>query len=178
MTAIGAEAVENLPRQFARRAEHQNAAGLAFGHARISGQPMQDRQRERRRLAGAGLRNADHIAARHHGRDRLGLDRSRNEVLFFRECARDGVVKFEIVKLGQRTDFLLCVVAKRPCKMQRPTWREQDIPRVLGCQFEMKRASQKPFETEASNGVPYTRLAAGLTGRTVHMHERCVRFKA
>ena len=43
-------------------------------------EPRQDRQRERRGLAGAGLGQADDVAAVEHGRDRRGLDRGRGLV--------------------------------------------------------------------------------------------------
>jgi hypothetical protein len=61
--AVGPEAVEDLARQLARRAQHQHAAGLAFWPAPVGEKVMQDRQREGRGLAGAGLRNSDHVAA-------------------------------------------------------------------------------------------------------------------
>jgi hypothetical protein len=37
---------------------------------------MQDRHRERRGFAGAGLRNPDHVAARHNDGNGLRLNRS------------------------------------------------------------------------------------------------------
>ena len=83
MPAVSAEAVENLARQFARRAQHQHAAGFVLERARIAGEAMQDRQRESRGFAGSGLRDADDIAARHHGRDGLRLDRRRGYVFLF-----------------------------------------------------------------------------------------------
>ena len=42
--------------------------------ARLVDQAVQDRQQERRRLAAAGLRAGEHVAALHRGRDRVGLD--------------------------------------------------------------------------------------------------------
>ena len=101
MAAVSAEAVEDLAGQLARRAEHQDAAALAHRRPRAGGEPMQDRQRECGGLAGPGLGDADHVAARHDGRNCLRLDRSRGEVLFLGECACDGVVKSEVVKGGQ-----------------------------------------------------------------------------
>jgi hypothetical protein len=62
MAAIGIEAVEDLAGQFARRAQHQHAAGLRLGLMRF-GSAMQDRQREGCGLAGAGLGDADDVAA-------------------------------------------------------------------------------------------------------------------
>ena len=59
---------------------------------------MQDRQRECRGLAGSGLGDANHVAARHDGRYGLHLDRGRSEVFFLGKRARDCVVKSEVVK--------------------------------------------------------------------------------
>ena len=59
---------------------------------------MQDRQREGRRLAGAGLRNSDHVAAGQRDRNRLGLDGSRRDVLLVGKCARDGPGETEILE--------------------------------------------------------------------------------
>ena len=49
------------------------------------GEPLQDRQRERRGLAGAGLREAEQVAPREHVRDRLGLDRRWVDIAFRRD---------------------------------------------------------------------------------------------
>src|SRR5688500_6130426 len=43
-------------------------------------EPLENRQRERGRLAGAGLGAAKHVAAFQRGRDRLGLDRGSGDV--------------------------------------------------------------------------------------------------
>ena len=112
MTAVGAEAVEDLAGQFAGRAEHQDAAALAHRRPRIGGETMQDRQREGGGLAGSGLGYSDQVAARHDGRDRLRLDRGWREVFFFGKRTRDGVVKLKVVKGGQRRYFLLCALAR------------------------------------------------------------------
>src|SRR5690242_13238252 len=55
--AIGPEAVGDLARQLARRAQYQHAAGAAARRTDAASEAMQDRQRERGGLAGAGLRN-------------------------------------------------------------------------------------------------------------------------
>ncbi len=64
VTAVGVEAVEDLARKFARRTEHQHAARLARRLPPIGREVMQDRQRKSRRLAGAGLRDTDHVTTR------------------------------------------------------------------------------------------------------------------
>ena len=86
---IGAEAVEDLAGQFARRAEHQYAAALAHRRTWLGGELMQDRQREGRGLASPGLGNADDVTARHQERNGLGLDRGWREVLFLGEGTCD-----------------------------------------------------------------------------------------
>ena len=63
MPAIGGEAVADLGRQLARRGEHQRAARLRPGAPDVGRQAVQDRQRERRRLAGTGLGAAQEVAA-------------------------------------------------------------------------------------------------------------------
>ena len=92
MAAISAEAVEDLTGQFARRAQHQDAAALAHARPWIGGELMQDRQRKGRGLAGAGLGDSDNIATRHDGRNSLRLDRGRREVFFFGKGTRDRVM--------------------------------------------------------------------------------------
>jgi hypothetical protein len=59
---------------------------------------MQDRQGKCGGLAGSGLGDSDYIAARHHGRYHLHLDRGWSEVFFFRETTRNCVVKSEFGK--------------------------------------------------------------------------------
>ena len=98
MPAIGAEAVGDLAGQFARRREHQHAAGLALGAQPLGVQMIEDRQREGRGLAGAGLRDADDVAALGGERDGLGLDRGGGDVFFFRKRAEDRLCEAEIVK--------------------------------------------------------------------------------
>ena len=61
--AVSGKAVTDLGRQLTRRGQHQDAAGLRPGRADVARQAVQDRQGERRRLAGAGLRAAQQVAA-------------------------------------------------------------------------------------------------------------------
>jgi len=63
MAAIGAEAIENLSRQLARRSKHQHSATLRLHAPSIRGHLVQNRQREGCRFARAGLGNPDHVAA-------------------------------------------------------------------------------------------------------------------
>ena len=72
-----AEALGDLAREFARRAEHEHAGAAARRRARSVSEVVEDRQRESGGLAGAGLGDADEVAALHQRRDGLGLNRRR-----------------------------------------------------------------------------------------------------
>ena len=98
MPAVGAEAVGDLAGQFARRRQHQHARGFALGALTLVEQVIEDRQRERRGLAGAGLRDADDVAALEGERDGLGLDRSGSYVFLFGEGAKDRLCEAEVVE--------------------------------------------------------------------------------
>ena len=76
--AVALEVLGDLRREFARRLEDQGAR-----HARLGAAARQDldhRQGEGGGLAGAGLGDADDVAALEHLRDGLGLDRRRRGV--------------------------------------------------------------------------------------------------
>ena len=102
VAAIGVEAVEDLSRQFARRAQHQHAAGLGLRLDAVLQDAMQDRKRKGRGLAGAGLRNADDVTAGEREGNGLGLDRGGREIIFFFKRTRDGIGEAEILKGGQK----------------------------------------------------------------------------
>ena len=73
--AVGAQRLGDLDAQLARRRQHERL------HGRLGGvDVLHDRQPEGRRLAGSGLRLADHVAALQQRRDRLFLDRARRLV--------------------------------------------------------------------------------------------------
>ena len=72
-----AEALGDLARQFARRAQHENARAASWRGAPVGRELVENREREGCGLAGAGLGDADEIAACHQRRDRLGLDGGR-----------------------------------------------------------------------------------------------------
>ncbi len=73
--AVAIEILDHLGGQLARRLEDQRARHPGAGAAIL--QERQHRQRERRGLAGAGLGDAEDVAARQHMGDGLGLDRRR-----------------------------------------------------------------------------------------------------
>ncbi len=60
VTAVSAGALEHLLGQLARGHEHQRPEHVLRA---VRGEPLQDRQHERRRLAGAGLGGSDEIAS-------------------------------------------------------------------------------------------------------------------
>ena len=70
--AVFDEALLDLRREFAGRLENERARHAGAGAALF--QHGQHRQRERRRLAGAGLRDAEHVAPGEHVGDGLFLD--------------------------------------------------------------------------------------------------------
>ena len=71
---IGAEAVRDLRRKLARGRQHQAARRLALVLTRLGHEAVQDRQGERRGLAGAGLGDAQQVVAQQQRRYRLRLD--------------------------------------------------------------------------------------------------------
>ena len=134
VAAIGVEAVEDLAGQFAGRREHQHAAGLGLRPDPVFQNAVQDRQREGRGLAGAGLGDADDVAAGDGERDGLGLDRRGRVVIFFLECTRNGFGKAEILKGGQKR--VLSIKRQAPDRY-RPGAREgvSETPACLGRRF-------------------------------------------
>src|SRR5262245_1854209 len=98
MAAIGAETVHELSRQFACRRQYQCAAGfLRRTHALVE-EVVEDRECEGGGLAGAGLRDADDIAALACERNSLGLDRSWGDVVLLRKGAKDRLCEAEFVE--------------------------------------------------------------------------------
>ena len=79
--AVSAGAVGDLPGQLARRRQHQHAAGAGRGAAVGGGEPVDRRQHEGRGLAGAGLGDAEQVAALQDRRNGLQLDRGRRVVI-------------------------------------------------------------------------------------------------
>ena len=75
------EGLGDLERQLTGRREHEG-----LGRLLRQVEPGQDRQREGRRLAGAGLREADDVAALEQRRDGLRLDRRGRLVAHVGEC--------------------------------------------------------------------------------------------
>ena len=72
----------------------------------IGRETMENRQRESRGLAGAGLRNADDILPAHRDRQRLALDWGGNNVFLVRKRASYWFGKAEVMKRTQGVIFL------------------------------------------------------------------------
>ena len=87
-----AEALRDLARQFPRRAQHQRAHAAPGRGAPVGREAVEDRQREGRRLSGAGLGDADQVAAFEKRRNRLRLNwgRTREAELGQREIKGRG----------------------------------------------------------------------------------------
>ncbi len=80
VAAVVLDAFRDLHGELAGRHQHQGARlARALGRGFLR-QPLQQRQAEGGRLAGAGLGGAQHVVAGQHQRDRLGLDRGGNGV--------------------------------------------------------------------------------------------------
>jgi hypothetical protein len=87
---------EPFSTSLAGRAEHEDARALGLARLRVRIQAVQDRQREGRRLAGAGLGNAADVTAFHGVWDRLGLDRGGLLVALGDERLQDRLGQSEI----------------------------------------------------------------------------------
>ena len=103
MPAVGAEAVTDLDRQLAGRGQHQAARGPALERSPSraiarGGKALQDRQRESGGLAGAGLGDAQQIAAGQQIGDRLRLDRRRHGVAFLGERATERLDQRQVLE--------------------------------------------------------------------------------
>ena len=97
VAAIGAEALDDLAGELARRAEHEDAARLPLGAGRRAGEAMEDGQSEGGGLAGPRLGDADKVASGEDGRNGGGLDRRRRRVSLADKGAGD--------RLGEAEDF-------------------------------------------------------------------------
>ena len=86
-----AKALRDLAGEFARRAQHQHARPAPRRGTLVGDEAIEDRQREGRGLAGAGLGDADEIAPAHQDRNGLRLNRRRlNEFRRRKVLAQDG----------------------------------------------------------------------------------------
>ena len=103
--AIGAEALGDLRRQLTGRRQNQNAHEAGVRTARVGQQALDDGQREGRRLAGAGLGDAEQIAALQKRGDGLCLNGGGMGVAFFGQSAKKRLDEAEILELCQCVNF-------------------------------------------------------------------------
>ena len=96
-----AEALGDLAREFARRAQDEHARAASRRRAPVGHDPVEDRQCEGRRLAGACLSDADEVAALHQGRDGLDLNGGWTRIAEFGQRGIEGRGKAEPVKIIQ-----------------------------------------------------------------------------
>ena len=89
----GLEGVGHLERELAGGGQHERLGGALLGV-----DAGEDRQRERGRLAGAGLREADDVVALHQDRDGLRLDRGGGFVTHLLHRGEDGVRQAQVVE--------------------------------------------------------------------------------
>src|SRR5262245_36736404 len=97
---------------------------------------MQDRHREGRGLAGAGLRNSDHVGARQNDGNGLRLNRRGRGVFFICERAPDRFAKAEIMKRGSMNKLSIVrdgATAATHAAAPYRIWCKTP-PRDLGCQ--------------------------------------------
>ena len=95
---IGVEAAGDLDREFAGRRQHEGARALGLGALLRLGKKLQHGQRERRRLAGAGLGDAQHVTALQQGGNRARLDGRRHGVVRGVQCTQQRLGQTEARK--------------------------------------------------------------------------------
>ena len=98
MPAVGADILFDLDDQLPGRRQDQHADTAFLPGVDHAGQFAQNRQREGRRLAGAGLRNPDQILSRKNQRDSCRLNRSRFCVTGFGDGFQYICIKTECAK--------------------------------------------------------------------------------
>jgi hypothetical protein len=96
MPTVGSEAFGDLAGQFPRGGQDQGAAAAARRLLGIGGKALKNRQREGRRLAGAGLGDAEQVLALQQDRDGLGLDRGRRLIALGVEGLQQAGVEAEV----------------------------------------------------------------------------------
>ena len=110
---VGAEAVADLGRELPRRRENERASGERRWTAPVGDQAGEDRQRERGRLAGARLGDAEQIAALEKMRNGLSLDGCGVRIAFVHEGAKERLGESETGKFDHELSFMDRVVASR-----------------------------------------------------------------
>ena len=122
--AVAGEALGDLARELPRRREDQRAAGARLRPLAALRQPLEDRQREGTRLAGARLGDAEHVASGEHIGNRLRLDRRRGEMILGRKRLQQRCGEVEVreachvISMAARTKSgrrRLLIYGEKPC---------------------------------------------------------------
>ncbi len=103
--AVDAEAIADLRGEFARRREHQCAAGFLAGEFAVLVQAIEDRQREGGGFAGAGLGKANEVPALLDDGKRLDLDWRRLGVALGLKRFEDRRGNAEVLECGHYDTF-------------------------------------------------------------------------
>ena len=144
MPAVGAEAVGICPES--SRVGLSTSTRQVFGCRAdaVGGEVVEDRQREGRGLAGAGLRDADDVALGEQQRDGLVLDRSGSDVFLFSEGAKDRLCEAEVVKRGQFKVFLCATGPARRNAKRTPNagFETSRVDRAVSCFEKRKRRGE------------------------------------
>ena len=109
MLGVGADVLLDLHDQLAGRREHEHARSPASAGGEHRRQPGEDGQREGRGLPGAGLGDADEIAARDDRRDGSGLDGRGFGVTRFLDGFEDLGIEPELLERHSE-----CILRLRP----------------------------------------------------------------
>ena len=122
MLAVGAELVADLDREFAGRRQDQGARAARPVVCALSGKLMENRQREGRRLAGAGLGDAQHVPAGEKFGDGPRLDRRRDYMVsgIQRKLYRIGQAEVRETDSGQDGSILMRQLARDGRPRTRP----------------------------------------------------------
>ena len=103
--AIGVHALGDLAGELARRREHQHAATARRARLGVLLEIVERGQAEGGGLAGAGLRDAEQVAALHQRRDRLRLDRGGLGIALGGKRGEDRGGEAQVGELGQDEIF-------------------------------------------------------------------------
>ena len=158
-----AEALRDLAGEFARRGEHENARPAARRGPLVGDEAVEDRQREGRRLAGAGLGDADQVASVHQDGNGLSLNRGRLGVAHLGQRGHERRGEAEAVEIFQEFVFQTAAKARGNPALRR-RFVKGDAPRVraIGRFYKqaLGRRTKQPFTQPARIGRSIERRAA------------------
>ena len=149
---VGGETAQrrmDLQRQLAGRRQDQRPRGERAGTRRLCGEHLQDRQAERRGLAGAGRRDAEQVAPGEEVGNGGGLDRRRHRVAQRTHGTQDGLGQAELVEIRvcqekgklQHHSARRHAVDKEGCPIARSTRRDVEADTVAKAKF--RRAAKR-----------------------------------